>query len=164
MKCPCFFQIFFSFSLITRGRTWSMGERDVIDSDVSCLSSHCSLQNHLVDSLQGHMTLYKQPLIPLVSPFLPHLQKRQEVDSLVTMRMWGGFCNTAICTETVPLAHIIPCINAILQSVFHNHVKSIITERNSHKYFSISLTAVFSNSTAKGSSTSRLPQNQVWKK
>lgn len=119
-KCCCHFPI-----LITRGRTQSTGEGDVINGYVSCFSSHCSIQYHLVGVLRGHMDLHQLPLISLISWLLPQLKERQETDSFVTMRMWGDFCNTAVHTETVQLALKILCIYVILQSAFHNYVKSI---------------------------------------
>lgn len=122
-----------SFRLSTRGRTWSTDEGDVIDGYVSRLSSNGSVQNHLVDCLQGHMDLRQLPLVPLISWFLPHLQERQEAESLVTMRMWRDFCNTVVCTETVQLALTKQCIYVILQSTFHNFVKSIKVERKLSK-------------------------------
>ena len=94
--------MFCSFSPITRGRTRPTDEGDVINGDISRLSSNCSLQNHLVDLLQHHMGLHQQPLIPLISRFLPHLQERRRVIHL----QWGcgeGFAtphyaNCATCT------------------------------------------------------------------
>lgn len=50
-------------------------------------------------------------------------------DSLVTMRMWGDFCNPVKCAETVQLALNIQCFYVILQSAFHNYVKSRKAER-----------------------------------
>lgn len=131
--------IFIIFSSITRNRTCSRTQGDVISGYVSSLSPHCCLQNNLVDFLQVHMALNLQPLISLVSWFLPHLQERQNVDSLIPIRMWGGFLQhsvmhcllrfSVLCTESVHLAFIMPCINVILQSAFHKNVKSIITQR-----------------------------------
>lgn len=80
----------------TRGWAWSIWEGDVINGNVSRLSSNCGLQNDLVDALQGHVDLHQLPLVPLVSWLLPHLQERQEADSGCTMRMWGDLCNAAV--------------------------------------------------------------------
>lgn len=59
-------------------------------------------------------------------------------DSLVTMRMWGDFCNPVKCAETVQLALNIQCFYVILQSVFHNSAEKLSESPvGTLKYFSI---------------------------
>ncbi len=153
-----FFSVIISiFSVITRGRTWSTDKGDVIDGYVSCLSSRRSLQNHLVDFLQGHMDLHQQPLIPLISWFLPHLQERQEADSLVTMRMWGGFCNTMVYTETATIQYNALCYFAIsISQLCEKYSNREKTQLEQSQTFLNQPQSCFSNIVVRGSNVSRL--------
>lgn len=58
-------------------------------------------------------------------------------DSLVTMRMWGDFCNP------MQLALNIQCFYVILQSAFHNYVKSRKAERKPSRNTEIFLNKSF---------------------
>lgn len=99
------------------------------------------------------------------SPWFPDFCHTYRKDRrLIHSSQWGceeDFCNTAVCSKIVHPALIMPCINVILQSAFHNYVKSIITQRKlsgaSHKYFSIAHTDVFL--AVKGSNVSRRELN-----